>query len=68
MMPLTVSVPVAGVMLDMKRQAAFRAAKEGRIPTIKLGTLRVPVAKLAELVGPISEDRIAAAIAQVEAA
>ena len=41
---LTLTVPEAGKKLRMSRDAAYRAAKRGEIPTIKLGhLLRVPV-------------------------
>ena len=66
MTPLTLSIPEAGAVLGMSRMAAYRAATTGELPTIHLRTLRVPVAKLAEMVGPLSDTRIADAIAQVK--
>jgi len=39
-------------MCGIGRDAAYAAAKRGEIPTLRLGrTLRVPVAKLLELLG-----------------
>jgi len=49
---LTCTVPEAGQLLGIGRDAAYAAAARGEIPTLSLGrTLRVPVAKLLELVG-----------------
>lgn len=43
----TLSVPQAGIVLGLKRDAAYEAARRGHIPTIKLGrTLRVPTVRL----------------------
>ena len=41
------SVPEAGAKLGISRDAAYRAAKAGDIPTVRIGsTLRVPVVQL----------------------
>lgn len=49
---LTISVEEAGAALNLGRAAAYRAARRGEIPTLRLGrALRVPVPKLLELVG-----------------
>jgi len=45
--PKTLCVPEAGEWLGLKRQAAYAAARNGSIPTIKIGKLiRVPVVAL----------------------
>ena len=49
--PLTYSVPVAGKMLDppLSKNAAYRAAERGEIPTLRFGhLLRVPGREMAE--------------------
>ena len=44
--PLTVSIPEAGREAGMGKNASYRAADRGEIPTICFGKLRrVPVAK-----------------------
>src|ERR1035438_9678615 len=49
---LTVSVPEAGRMLGIGRDAAYAAAARGEIPTLRLGrTLRVSVPQILELLG-----------------
>lgn len=46
------TVEVAGAFLGMSRRAAYRAAAAGTLPTIRVGgRLRVPTARLYELVG-----------------
>lgn len=49
----TISVPEAGsVFFGISRDAAYTAARNGEIPTIKIGKkFRVPVAPLAEKLG-----------------
>jgi hypothetical protein len=48
----TISVPEAGQLLEIGRDAAYAAAGNGQIPTLRLGrSLRVPVPKLLELLG-----------------
>lgn len=49
---LTCSVPEAGEVLGIGRNAAYRAAHDGTIPTLRLGRrLVVPVPKLLALLG-----------------
>jgi excisionase family DNA binding protein len=49
---MTCSVPEAGELLGIGRDAAYAAAGRNEIPTLRLGrTLRVPVPKLLELLG-----------------
>jgi excisionase family DNA binding protein len=49
--PLTCSVPEAGRMLGLARDAAYAAARNGQIPTLRLGKLlRVPIAALERMV------------------
>jgi excisionase family DNA binding protein len=48
----TISVPEAGQVLDIGRDAAYAAAERGEIPVLRLGrSLRVPVPKLLRLLG-----------------
>lgn len=50
--PLTLSVPAAGHLLGIGRDAAYAAAQRGEIPVLHLGrSLRVPLPKLLELLG-----------------
>lgn len=68
--PFTVSVEVAGVLLGLGRQGAYAAMWRKSLPTIDFGGRRryVPVARLAELVGqPITAHDIASATAAVKA-
>ena len=47
MEPKTVSVPEAGKWLGIGRNASYEAARQGEIPTIKIGRLlRVPIVAL----------------------
>jgi excisionase family DNA binding protein len=49
---LTCSVPEAGQLLGIGRDAAYAAAARGELPTLQLGrTLRVPLPKLLALLG-----------------
>ena len=49
---LTVSVPEAGNVLGIGKDASYAAAARGEIPTLRLGrTLRVPVPALLRLLG-----------------
>ena len=49
---LTCSVPEAGQLIGIGRDASFAAAKRGEIPTLRLGrSLRVPLPKLLALLG-----------------
>lgn len=48
----TVTVPEAGRLLGIGRDAAYAAAKRGEIPTLRLGRrIVVPVPKLLALLG-----------------
>lgn len=48
----TVDVVLAGRVLGIGKDAAYRARKAGDIPAIKVGgTYRVPTAKLREMLG-----------------
>ncbi len=47
---LVLTVPEAGKVLGMGRNAAYEAARRGDIPTIRIGKLiRVPKAALAQI-------------------
>ncbi len=44
--PLTLSIPAAGAMAGLAKNASYAAAKRGEIPVIKFGgKCRVPAAK-----------------------
>jgi hypothetical protein len=44
--PLTLSIPVAGAMAGLAKNASYAAAKRGEIPVIKFGgKCRVPAVK-----------------------
>lgn len=48
----TVTIPRAGQVLKISRTSAYLAAKNGQIPTIRVGRrLLVPTARLLELLG-----------------
>ena len=48
----TMSVPAAGRLLGLGRDASYRAAAEGRIPVLRFGKLmRVPTAALRQMLG-----------------
>jgi excisionase family DNA binding protein len=48
----TISVPEAGQVLGIGRDAAYAAAARGEIPVLSLGrSLRVPVPKLLQMLG-----------------
>jgi hypothetical protein len=53
--PLTVPIDLAGALLGMDRQAAYREVKAGAIPVLSgfAGRARVPLAALETLVGRI---------------
>lgn len=54
---LTCSVPEAGRLLGIGRDAAYRAAADGTIPTLRLGRrIVVPVPKLMALLGVTTPD------------
>jgi excisionase family DNA binding protein len=49
---LTITVPEAGRLLGIGRDASYAAAERGEIPTLRLGRrIVVPVPRLLELVG-----------------
>ncbi|MGD7707255.1 helix-turn-helix domain-containing protein [Microlunatus sp. Y2014] len=49
---LTVTVPVAGQMLGIGRDAAYAAAERGELPSLRIGRrIVVPVPKLLDLLG-----------------
>jgi excisionase family DNA binding protein len=55
--PLTLTVEEAGQLLGISRGAAYRAAANGQIPTIRLGRrLLVPTGHLHELLGITDHD------------
>ncbi len=48
--PATISVPEAGVVLGLSRNAAYAAAARGEIPVLRIGSrLLVPMAALDRL-------------------
>jgi hypothetical protein len=53
----TTTVQIAGELLGIGRIRAYQSARKGEIPTMRFGTaIRVPVAKLAEMLGlPVEE-------------
>jgi excisionase family DNA binding protein len=58
----TISVPAAGRLLGLGRDASYRAAAEGRIPVLQFGRLkRVPTAALRKMLGLAAEADGAAA-------
>ena len=47
---VVMSVPEAGRLLEMSKDAAYRAAHAGQIPTIRVGNLyKVPVKKFLKM-------------------
>ena len=60
-LPPTIGIEEAGELLGMCRSSAYRAAKRGEIPTIRLnGRLHVPTARLRELLGYLTEATVQA--------
>jgi len=55
----TLTVPQAGKLyFDLKRDAAYRAAQRGDLPTVKIGrTLRVPVIALERMLAEAGQKR-----------
>lgn len=50
----TTTVPEAGKVLGLSRNAAYRAAKRGDIPTVRIGgRILVPLAQLERLLDPV---------------
>lgn len=48
----TITVPEAGSVIGVCRNAAYEAARRGDIPTIRIGNrILVPVAKLRQMLG-----------------
>lgn len=60
---LGVTVPEAGRLLGIGRDAAYRAAERGELPTIRVGRrLVVPVPRLLALVGATTSDSTSAGV------
>jgi hypothetical protein len=60
----TVTVPVAGQVVGIGRDAAYAAAARGELPVLRLGrSLRVPVPRLLELLGVTPENAASAGAA-----
>ncbi|MGH3923844.1 MAG: helix-turn-helix domain-containing protein [Pseudonocardiaceae bacterium] len=56
-LPPTITVPHAGKLLGLGRDASYRAAAAGELPTIKFGRrLFVPTIRLLKLLG-LAEDQ-----------
>jgi hypothetical protein len=52
LLPMTIPVPVAGMIVGLSRNAAYAAATRGEIPTLKFGRrIVVPVGLLSRLLG-----------------
>lgn len=59
---LTITVPEAARVLGIGRDAAYRAAERGEIPTLKLGRrIMVPVPRLQAMLGLAVSNDVAAA-------
>lgn len=57
-LPPTISVQQAGQLLGIGRNAAYQAAAKGELPILRIGhRLRVPTARLLELLGVGDHDR-----------
>jgi excisionase family DNA binding protein len=55
---LTLSVPEAGKMVNLGKNAAYAAARAGQIPTLRFGRkLRVPTARFLKMLSEGAEDR-----------
>ncbi len=56
----TVDIEVAARVLGVGRSAAYRARRDGEIPSVKIGRqYRVPTAKLREMLGLTQADAAA---------
>lgn len=57
----TVDVVLAGRMLGVGRSAAYRAVRDGSLPSFKIGSqYRVPTTRLREMLGlPVQEPKAA---------
>lgn len=57
----TVDVPLAGRVLGVGKNAAYKAARDGSLPAFKVGSqYRVPTARLREMLGLPHGDTAAA--------
>lgn len=57
---MTISVPVAGKVLGLSKDAAYDAARTGELPTLRFGRrVLVPTNKLREMLGLPSPDKAA---------
>ena len=57
-LPPTLSVEEAGRLCGISRNAAYRAAHRGELPSLRLGRcIRVPTARLLELLG-VHDDQL----------
>jgi excisionase family DNA binding protein len=55
---LTLSVPEAGKMVNLGKNAAYAAARAGQIPTLRFGRkLRVPTAVFMKMLSEGADDR-----------
>jgi hypothetical protein len=55
---LTLSVPEAGRMVNLGKNAAYAAARVGQIPTLRFGRkLRVPTARFMKMLSEGAEDQ-----------
>jgi len=62
-LPPTLSVERAGELCGLSRASAYRAAKNGELPTIRLGRrLRVPTARLRAMLGVEAGERLPALV------
>ncbi|MGH8887336.1 MAG: helix-turn-helix domain-containing protein [Egibacteraceae bacterium] len=60
-LPPTITVPQAGRICGIGRNAAYEAARTGQLPVIRIGRrLLVPTARLLRLLG-LDEDEVASA-------
>jgi len=58
--PLTISVPEAGRACSLGRARSYASALAGELPVISFGRAkRVPVARLAEMLGVTTEELLA---------
>ena len=59
--PATISVPEAGVVLGLSRNAAYAAASRGEIPVLRIGSrLLVPMAALERLLETAGQSGVGA--------
>ena len=57
-LPPTLSVEEAGRLCGISRNAAYRAAHRGELPSLRLGRcIRIPTARLLELLG-VNDDQL----------